>query len=104
MKEFAAVVLDTEYATFVVHIADLNIDSSDKVYPSKKTQIAHLKVNKALIKVLSKYADFADIFSPILAVKLLKYTRINYYTIELVDDWQLPYNAINSLGPVEMKI
>ncbi len=56
------------------------------MYSSKKAQIAHLKVNKAFIEVISKYADFADIFLPKLAIKLFKYIEINNYTIELVDD------------------
>ena len=32
------------------------------VYSSKKTQIAHLKVDETSSKVLSKYADFAAFF------------------------------------------
>ncbi len=49
-------------------------------------QIARLKADETFAKVLSKYADFADVFIPNLTTKLLKYTRINNYTIELVDD------------------
>ena len=32
------------------------------MHPSKKAQIASLKVDKALFKVLSEYIDFADVF------------------------------------------
>ncbi len=56
------------------------------MHPSRKAQIAHLKAAEALIKVPSKYADFADVFLPKLAVKLPKYTRINNHAIKLVDD------------------
>ena len=56
------------------------------VYSLKNPQIAHLKVNKALIKVLSKYADFVDVCSSKLTVKLLKYTEINNHAILLVRD------------------
>ena len=52
----------------------------------KRAQIAHLKVDKAPIKVFSKYADFTDVFSLKLAIKLLKHMKINNYIIELVDD------------------
>ncbi len=52
----------------------------------KSAQIAHLKANKAFIKVSSKYANFIDIFLTKLATELFKYTRINNYTIELIDD------------------
>ena len=52
----------------------------------KKAQIAHLKVDKVSTKVSSKYTNFVDIFLPKLAAKLHKYTRINNYAIELVDN------------------
>ena len=64
----------------------LSIDSGDEVYPSKKAQIAYLKADEAFIKIPSEYADFADVFSPKLAIKLFKYTRMNNHAIELVDD------------------
>ncbi len=50
-----------------------------------------------------KYADFADVFSPKLAIELSKYTRINNHVIKLVDDWQHPYGPIYSLGPIELE-
>ncbi len=40
--------------------------------PLKRAQIAQLKVDEALIKVPSKYADFVNIFSPKLAAKFLE--------------------------------
>ena len=85
-KEFAATALNPEYKAFVVHVAILSIDLGDKVHPSKKAQIAYLKVDQAIAKVLSKYADFANVFFPKLAVELPKYTRINDHAIKLVDD------------------
>ena len=74
------------------------------MHPSRRTQIAYLKVDEALTKILSKYTYFADVFSPKLAVKLPKYTEINNHTIELIDDRQLPYGFIYSLGLVELEI
>ena len=74
------------------------------MHPSKKTQIAHLKADEAPTKVSSKYTDFTDIFSPKLTIKLSKYTRINDHAIELINDWQLPYGPIYSLGSVELEI
>ncbi len=102
-KEFATAALDPEHKTFVVHVAALSVDSGDEMYPSKKAQIAHLKADEALTKVLSKYADFADVFSPKLAVELPEYTGINDHAIELVDDWQPPYGPIYSLRLVELE-
>ncbi len=71
--------------------------------PSRRTQIPHLKVDKAPTKVLSEYADFADVLSQKLTVKLPEHTGINDHAIELVDDWQPPYGPIYSLGPMELE-
>ena len=61
-------------------------------------------MDKAPIKILSKDAYFADIFSLKLAVEYSKYTKINNYIIKLVDDWQLLYDSIYNLGLVKFKI
>ncbi len=83
--------------------AALSVDSGDKVHPSKRAQIAHLKADKVPTKIPSEYVDFADVFSPKLAVELPEYTGINNHTIELVDDQQPPYSPIYSFGPVELE-
>ena len=75
-----------EYEAFVVYIAIFSIDLDDKVHPAKKTQIAHLKVHKALTKVSNEYTNFANIFLPQLAIEFSEHMEINDYTIELVDD------------------
>ena len=59
---------------------------------------------KASIKVLAKYLDFADVFSPDLASELSKYTKINNHAIELVKSQQPLYRPIYSLGPVKLEI
>ncbi len=41
-KEFAAVVLDPEHKTFVVHVAVLSVDLGDEVHPSRRAQVDHL--------------------------------------------------------------
>ncbi len=102
-KEFAAAALDPEYEAFVVHVAALSVNSGDEVHPSRRAQIAHLKADEAPTKVPSKYADFADVFSPKLAAELSEHTGINDHAIELVDDWQPLYGPIYSLGPVELE-
>lgn len=51
-----------------------------------------------------EYSDFTNVFSQELALVLLKYTKINDYTIELIDKQQLPYGPIYSLGLVELEI
>lgn len=61
-------------------------------------------MNEAFTKILNKYANFADVFLPKLAIKLSKHMGINDYDIELVDDWQLPYVPIYNLSFVELEI
>ena len=69
-----------------------------------KPQISGLIAEEASTKVLIKYLDFADVFSPDLASELLGYTGINDYVIELVDGCQqLSYGPIYSLGSVELE-
>ncbi len=75
-----------EHKAFIVHVVALNIDLGDKIYPLKRDQIVYLKKDKAFTKVLSEYANFADIFSPKLAAELPKHIRINDYAIELVNN------------------
>ena len=103
MKEFTAAVLDWEHEVFIVHVAALSVDLNDEVYLSKKAQIAHLKADEVSIKVPSWYADFTDVFSPNLATELFEYMRINDHAFELVDNEQLLYGPINSLGSLELE-
>ena len=103
-KKFAAVALDPGYKAFVVKVDILSVSSSDKVYLSKKAQIVYMKADKALFQVLNKYTNFANVFLPKLAADLLEYTGINNHTIDSVNDWQLPYNLIYSIGLVKLEI
>ncbi len=102
-KEFAIVALDLEHKAFIVYVTAFSIDSDDEVHPSKKAQIAHLKVHEAPTKIPNKYANFANVFSLKLAAKFSKHTRNNDHTIELIDDWQPLYGFIYSMEPVELK-
>ena len=56
------------------------------MYFSKKTQIFYLKMDEAFIKVYNKYTDLTNIFLLKLAIKFFDHTKINNYTIKLVDD------------------
>ena len=56
------------------------------MHPSRRAQIAPLKVDEAFFKMPSKYADFVDVFSPKLAAELSEHIEINDYAIRLVDD------------------
>lgn len=73
------------------------------MYLSYQTQIALLKIYKALTAILLEYADFAHVFSVNLAVKFSEYAKINDQIIELIDSKQSLYKPIYSLEPVELK-
>ena len=96
--------MDEESETFGVHVAALEAPLAGMtIYPSREAQISALIQDEAPIKVLSKYADYANIFSFDLAMKLTKNTGINKHAIELVNGKQLPYRPIYSLGLVELE-
>ena len=73
------------------------------IYLSQKAQILGLIQNETFIKVLSKYADYAKVFSFNLAIELPENTCINKHAIKLEEDKQLPYKPIYSLGPIELE-
>ena len=75
-----------EHKAFLVHITTLNINPSNKMYPLKGAQIVYLKTDEAPTKVLSKIADFVDVFSLKLATKLSKHIEIHDYAFKFVDN------------------
>lgn len=54
-----------------------------KIYLSQKAQIAPLQLDKAFTKILSKYANYVNIFLFNLVMELLKNTNINKHAIKL---------------------
>ena len=91
-KEFAAVALDPEYETYVVHIGSVSSNASPSssllnIPPSRRPQIFGLIAKKTSTKVPAKYSDFANVFSPDLASELPKHTGINNPAIELVNGY-----------------
>ena len=86
-KKFARAALNLKHETLVVCVAALSVNSANEVHPSKRAQITHLKADKAApTKVLSKYADFADVFLAKLATKLPEYARINNHAIKFLNN------------------
>ena len=59
--------------------------------------------NEAPTSIPIKYSNFADVFFLELALEIFEYTRINNYTIELIDEQQQLYRPIYSLEQVELK-
>ena len=105
-KEFATAVLDPEHETYVVHVASLSstlLIAFFDVHPSREPQISGLIAKETLTEVPAKYSDFADFFSPDLAIELLEYTKINTHAIDQEKSKQLPYGPIYSLALVELE-
>lgn len=90
-----ATVFNLEDEIFAVYVA--SIARSNHIYSSQKAQIILLKADETLIAILLKYANFADIFSLILVMKLSTYTEINDYIIDLEDGKQPFYKPIYSI-------
>ena len=55
-------------------------------------------------RILTEYFDFSNIFFLDSAVELPEHNGINNHPIDLLDDKQLLYSPIYSLGPVELKM
>ena len=102
-EEFVAAVLKPEYKTYIVHVLFFTSTLLD-IYYSQISQISSSIAKNAFMKVLDKYTNFADVFSPNLVSKLPKHTGINDYAIKLVNGQQTPYGYIHSLGQVELEI
>ena len=69
------------------------------IYPSYKAQVTLL----ISTEIPTKYFNFLDIFSSNFVVELLKHTRINHHSINLLVDKEALYNPIYSLRPIELK-
>lgn len=66
--------------------------------------MAYLKIDNIFTEVFSKYAQFEDIFSLKLTVKLPDHMGINNHALKLVNDWQPSYSPIYSLDLIELEI
>lgn len=85
-KTFAAIAFNLDNRIFVIHISSvIRSDLYLKIHFSRRSQITSLKADETSTSVASNYIDFIDIFSKDLIVKLLKYTQINNYAIDLVE-------------------
>ena len=103
-KEFAKAALDEECDTFVIYVAALETRLAGMaIHPLKKTQILALIQDEAPIKVSPKYADYTDVFSFDLAIKLSENTGINKHAIEPQYSTQPLYGPIYSLKLVELE-
>ena len=101
-KEFAVAVLNADDETFVVYIAILAKPAIMPIHTSCKAQVTMLISKKTGIP--TKYSNFSNVFFSDSVVELPEYTRNNNHLINLLDNKQLSYSLIYSLGLVELKI
>ena len=82
--EFTRADFNKNSETFVVHVVALEALEL-AIYPFRAPLPAVLQQDKAPTEILSEYVDYANVFSPDLAIKLRKNTGINELAIELVE-------------------
>ena len=71
------------------------------IYVSCQAQVAALISEETGIP--TEYSDFSNVLSSDSAAELPEYSGINDHPIDLLDDKQLLYGPIYSLGPVELE-
>lgn len=86
-----------------MHISALQV-IEETIYLLHVAQIAALQWDKSLTKVLTKYANYVDVFSFGLAMEFSKNLDINEYAIILVKEKQSSYKPIYTLNLVKLKI
>lgn len=83
-NKFVAATFDENTKTFVIYVATLSVALTMQVYPFRQTQVGLLLVNKAFIKILSKYSNYTDVFLFNLVVELPGNMRMNEHAIKLI--------------------
>ena len=93
--------LNGDNEILVLHVTALAEPAIMPIYSSCQAYIILLTSEK--IGISAEYSDFFNIFSSDLATKLLEHNRINDHSIDLLDNKQLFYDPIYTLGLVELK-
>ena len=88
--KFARAALDEYSETFVVHVAALEAHEL-AIHPSQAPLLAALEQDKAPTEIPLEYVNYADVFSPDLAIELPENTGINEHAIELIEGKWSPY-------------
>lgn len=84
-KEFIAVILNLKDKIFIVYVnSSVNIHLNIHLF--HRVLLIFFLNNKISIVILSKHADFINVFSLESINKLSKHNRINNYLINLIDD------------------
>ena len=101
-REFAATALNIDNKIFLVYVAALAKPTIIPIHLSHQAQVAVLTSKET--RIPAEYSDFSDLFSSDSVAELPKHTGINNHPINLLDNKQLLYGPIYSLGPVELEM
>ena len=100
-KKFVLALLNTDNKIFVVNVVALAEPTTMPIHPFCQVLVAVLTSKE--IGISTEYSDFSNVFSSDSTAELPEHTGINDHPINLLDDKQLLYNPIYSLGPVELE-
>ena len=100
-KKYAEATLNANNKIFRMYVVVLVEPITMPIHPFCQAQAALLISEKT--GIFAEYFDFSNIFSLDSAAELPENTKINDHFIDLLDNKQLPYSSIYSLGPVELK-
>ena len=92
--------LDENVEAFLVYVTSLSLNLIS-IHLAREAQIASLVAKE--VKILTKYSDFAGVFSKEKTLILPEVTEWNQYVIKLQEGQQPLYGPIYSLGPVKLK-
>lgn len=96
--EFAKEAPNKNSETLMVYVtAPKALKLAMAIHLSQTPLRAALRQDITSIKISSKYAAYANVFSANLAMELSKNPDINEYAIELIESKQLPYKPIYRL-------
>lgn len=101
-KKFAKTALNENFKTFVLYVAALKAPQM-AIHPFQAAQVASLKANKTITKLLSEYSDYANVFLTKLAIELPEHNNINDHAIKLKKSKQHFFGPIYSLGQVKLE-
>ena len=101
-REFVVAALNLDGETFVVYVLALAEPTTVPIHPFCQAKVAALTSEET--RIHAEYSNFSNVFSSDSVAELPEHTGINNHSINLLDDKQLRYGPIYSLGLVELEM
>lgn len=93
-----------QYILYILIVKLIYSSKTFQVQVSNKSTLTALEQNKTLIEVLTKYFNYANIFSFDPVIELHKNKNINKYAIKLIKREKSSYRSIYSFNPMKLEI